>query len=510
MTQPTPETENRAKPRWLQTRGIVQRIVVTGTLTLLTPARFGGGGKADPLTDMPILRDPQDGKPLLPGASIAGAMRAYLREWDLGYEKPGPNDDNSLAQLLFGEVIEKEEQRDGKSIESYLIIDDACAETLKTEFRPGVSINPVTRTAKMEDKGGQLFDMELLEAGTQFPIRIELALPESESTQTRLKQALAVALTGFERGEIGLGARKRRGFGECEVKDWQIEILDLKTPQGLIAWLKGGSGEKQAGKPAADLLGVILPPENDKRRRFTLNARFRLETSLLIRSGSTDPNAPDMKHLTSKRKGKDKSILSGTSLAGAVRARALRIAKTVRPADAETFIETIFGGDVETQAKRGKVKASKAIFYEREVKGRNDLVQTRIKIDRFTGGTFPGALFEQQPVFGGPNSEICIEIELRNPKPDHVGLLLHVLKDLWTGDLPLGGEASVGRGRLKGIEATLEFHSPDPEERGQWKITSAGVDETTQAEKLNIEGPREKLESFAQAVKKEAHHEPAN
>ena len=38
-----------------------------------------------------------------------------------------------------------------------------------------------------------------------------------------------------------------------------------------------------------------------------------------------------------------------------------------------------------------------------------------------------------------------------------IGLLLLVLKDLWTGDLPIGGESSVGRGRLRGKEATLSL-----------------------------------------------------
>jgi hypothetical protein len=42
-----------------------------------------------------------------------------------------------------------------------------------------------------------------------------------------------------------------------------------------------------------------------------------------------------------------------------------------------------------------------------------------------------------------------------------VGLVLLLLKDLWTGDLPLGGEISVGRGRLKGKQATLTWKRQD-------------------------------------------------
>ena len=37
--------------------------------------------------------------------------------------------------------------------------------------------------------------------------------------------------------------------------------------------------------------------------------------------------------------------------------------------------------------------------------------------------------------------------ESRDEFEAQAGLLLLVLKDLWSGDLPLGGESSVGRGR---------------------------------------------------------------
>lgn len=482
-------------PRWLQTRKIASRIIVTGTLTLLTPARFGGDSKGDQLTDMPLLRDLKEGLPLLPGASIAGAMRAYLREWALGYEENERSNRSSVVQELFGDVLEQE------SRESYLIIEDAYAEKLESEFRPGVSIDPTTRTVKQDEKGrGQLYDMQLLQTGTQFPLHIELALPEKENEQKQLKQALAVALTGFERGEIGLGARKRRGFGECQVTSWRVETYDLNSPEGLIAWLKGERGAQQAEKSIASLLGVSLP--HDKRKRFCLTARFQLETSLMIRSGGEKPDDPDMAHLTSRRRGKKDpvTILSGTSLAGAIRARALRIARTVYPGDADVLIDGLFGGDIEEQRKRGKVRASKAIFYERDVKGRNDLVQTRIRIDRFTGGTFPGALFEQQPIFGGQSSEVCIEIELRKPEDAHIGLLLHVLKDLWTGDLPLGGEASVGRGRLQGVEANLRLQEPGSSEIW-WRIMPKSDHSVTiESSFETLEAGKQKLETFAKSV----------
>ncbi|MEZ4518733.1 MAG: hypothetical protein R3C44_18595 [Chloroflexota bacterium] len=44
-----------------------------------------------------------------------------------------------------------------------------------------------------------------------------------------------------------------------------------------------------------------------------------------------------------------------------------------------------------------------------------------------------------------------------HPKRPEIGLLLLVLKDLWTGFTPVGGGSNVGRGRLTGRSATLTY-----------------------------------------------------
>ena len=98
---------------------------------------------------------------------------------------------------------------------------------------------------------------------------------------------------------------------------------------------------------------------------------------------------------------------------------------------------------------------------ESEIKKSASLVQTRVKIDRFTGGAYEGALFTEQPLIGKPDSEVELHLTLRVPcdakEPDQreLGLLMLLLKDLWTGDLPVGGESGIGRGRLKGKRSNL-------------------------------------------------------
>jgi CRISPR/Cas system CMR subunit Cmr4 (Cas7 group RAMP superfamily) len=65
------------------TRTLVARWVLTAELVLTSAAHFGGeGGDA---IDMALLRDRRDGLPLLPGSSLAGALRAYLADRVSGY-----------------------------------------------------------------------------------------------------------------------------------------------------------------------------------------------------------------------------------------------------------------------------------------------------------------------------------------------------------------------------------------------------------------------------------------
>ena len=465
-------------------RDVVERIYVTGKLVLETPAHFGSGD-AEGLTDMPLLRDPLENRqPLLTGASIAGALRNYVHEYQHGYGSPGTPGD--LADQLFGRV-------EGQaSYQSWLYVDDALGQSTGVELRDGVAIDPRTRTAEEKKK----YDTELLEAGTTFPLAFELLLPVQEKPNPNsdlLKEALALALHGLQSGEIGLGLRKRRGLGQCRVDEWRVRRYRLTTPAGVIGWLADDRSTEASGKDVFQLLGVT-PRVKDARATFTIEATFQLTSSLLIRSGSGGADAPDMVHLRSRRGADLRPILSGTSLAGAVRGRALRIANTLLGRDTgKGLVDGMFGKRIETADD--KPTGSRVVTKESELTGTRDWVQSRVKIDRFTGGSFPAALFTQQPAFGGNEARLPAHITIRQPRDAEVGLLLLVLKDLWTDDLPLGGESSVGRGRLQGQYATLTWRSGS--QAKTWQL--AEVDGHLE---VTGDGTRDELEGFVKALPK--------
>ncbi len=494
-------------------RPIAKRIIVRGTLILDTPTCLGSGDQDNP-TDLPLIRDSISNHALLTGSSIAGALRNYLREYEYGYNADEPKSNRATSLSLFGGT-----RRDPDGEQSPLIINDAISSTIpQVELRDGVRINGKTGTA---DEGAK-YDLELLEAGTQFPLYFEL-LVEKEADESEFKKALAIALRGLEKGEISLGMKKRRGFGRCHVEKWQVWEFDLRNHKERIEWLKFDHWTRELsnkGKSFESIVvalgGISLKQQIDQRNRLLIHATFKLASPLLIRSGqdltkrsTTDKNSklclPDVVHLHSQRKGKLQPIVSGTSLAGVLWHRAERIVNTLGK-DLKIVYDLF--GKVDENTK--EAIASRLVIDESVIENTAELVQSRIAIDRFTGGAYHGALFSEQPIFGIEKTEeekknkkgkdkskspqkhkhIELKLELRKPEKYEIGLLMLLLKDLWTQDLPVGGTSSIGRGRLQGVEATITWQQPAENLEQKWVISQSN-------KKLEFAGEnKQKLEDF--------------
>jgi CRISPR/Cas system CSM-associated protein Csm3 (group 7 of RAMP superfamily) len=492
-------------------RPIARRVIVRGTLILDTPTCLGSGDAESP-TDLALLKDSISDRALLTGASIAGALRNYLRECEHGYGEKEQNSDR--ATTLFGGT-----RRDPDGEQSPLIIHDAISSNIPTiELRDGVEIESETRTAKPKHK----YDLELLAAGTEFTLSFELLIEKNKNLaeQERLIYCLASALAGLEKGEISLGMKKRRGFGRCHVKQWKVWNFNLEDTSDRTAWLNFEHWQTgllpnhptySSIKEAFDKAGINLNINGeDKRDRFLIHATFQLVGSLLIRSGQDSTGrAPDVVHLKSYRHDELKPVLSGTSLAGVLRHRAERIVNTLHEINqhiTQEIVNDMFGFVLDKKElkqpesneynKKQDAKASRLVVHEKVIEKATDLVQNRIAIDRFTGGAYHGALFDEQPIFGGDETRVYIELELRKPDNHEIGLLLLLLKDLWTQDLPVGGESSIGRGRLQGKNATLTWHQWDEEKNLQQKEIWT-IEQPDPKQLLTFSGSdKQKLENF--------------
>lgn len=429
-------------------RSVAARWVITADLVLESAAHIGGS--AGDATDMVILRDAREGRPLLPGTSLAGALRSHLADVLGGYRSP---EDSRVARLFGGA------RGDDLGSQSPLIVFDSLGELPgehPVEIRDGVQIDAARGTAEEHKK----FDFEVLPAGTRFPVRFELLVPEA-GAEGELVGLLVASLKGLACGDIAFGARRSRGLGALRAENWRAIRYDMGSRQGWLEWLRSDPMNPIPGSVAPDKdpaeafrrahPSLEVTEYTDGRRRLIFDLVLQIKGGLLVRSAPVDPEAPDAVHLSSA----GRSVLPGTSLMGVLRARALRIARIVRESagDAAHWVDGIFGPRHEGVVREdsSSLWASRLRISEAPLSNSTRLRTSRVRIDRFTQGVVPGALFEEEPEHEG---EVHIRLELRNPEPGEAGLLVLVLKDLLDGDLPVGGSSSVGRGVLRG-EGTL-------------------------------------------------------
>ncbi|MCS6954354.1 MAG: RAMP superfamily CRISPR-associated protein [Bryobacterales bacterium] len=431
----------------MEPRRITARWVIQGTLTLESATHLRGEPRG--AVDMPVLRHPLDGRPLLPGTTLAGALRSALADRLAGY-RTEPGEEAAQIAALFGGA-----RGDEMGSQSPLVAFDSLGELpegFQVEIRDGVAIDPEWGVAEAHKK----FDFEVLPAGTRFPARVDLVLPSPDGySEQELLALLAAALDAFSDGEVNLGARRARGLGKVSAS-WRAKRFDLTTPGGWMEWLlsehENPVGEGSDFQGALEAIRAACPEgltvgeyHSDRRQRIVIEVETTPEHDVLVRSPGRRAEGPDVSHLQSS----GRPVLPGTSVAGALRAQALRIARLVRAdhKDGDLWVERLFGPRPKEGGGEAKLVASRLRVAEVFLEGSHPAVQTRIALDRFTQEVVQGALFQEETQVGG---RACLRLELLNPKEGELGLVLLVLKDLLHGRVAIGGSSAVGRGWVTG------------------------------------------------------------
>lgn len=355
-----------------------------------TPLRTGGAdGEADQ-----VLRR-RDGAAFVQGASLAGALREYLKE------------DAGLAEALFGS-----RERAGR-----LTVSDALFDRDAEQYtRPRLRINPVSATGQ---DGGK-FDAAHMGAGSKLTFTLVWqGFPRQKGELDVVERLLGA----MDAGLIRLGAQKSNGFGQLSLAV-RRRLFDLTDPAGRRAWLD----EDWEGEP------LSLPAVEDARRvSFTVRGKA---DSLLVKG------APEVlkggRSFTPNLSENGKSILPGSSVKGAVRARAEYIAKLLGLNQEMT--DRYFGRGANKGEDNGL--AGQVFFEDGVLSGQKKKI-SRIRIDRFTGGVQRQGLFTEEP--------LSVPLDLRVTAPEEpvlCALLVYALRDLGLGLYHLGSGWAIGRGRV--------------------------------------------------------------
>ncbi|MCW5925083.1 MAG: hypothetical protein KIS77_22395 [Saprospiraceae bacterium] len=404
---------------------VIGKVILRATLTNESPLLIGrGGGDA---VDIEVMRLP-DGKPYIPASSIAGCLRSFSGGQD-GYfwGKTGRNEKTGKSEL--------------HPLQSHIRFDDLIPESPYNPkdivMRDGVKIDHEKGTA--EDK--KKYDYQIVEPGLNFPFRAEITL--RASMETGWEDFVKGIKASIESPHFRIGANTNTGFGKVTCTGFQA--FHFQFPEKAEEWFE------YLDKSTISIpeMAIEAMPKQLGKGSFSIEATFRLKSSLMIGAYGINGNEPDKSQLKSRKQ----HVLPGKSIRGAIRHRAVKIWKIMGSDEAAPF--DLFGHvseDEKTQI-RSRLRVEEFQFQEEEVE---PMVQNRIRIDRFTGGVIDGELFNSEPVWTTGREQIKLTFTiLKGATEEEKKLLLMLLKDLWLEDLAIGGEKNVGRGILMGLSAEV-------------------------------------------------------
>ena len=398
---------------------IVGKILIEGELILKSPLLIGDGEgeTSENYKDIHVLKN-HEGKPFIPGTSLCGVLRDYMK-----------NVNPAIVGKIFG---------DGNKMQSSIQLDDV--ELLESEIimRDGVKIDSYTGTGI----DGAKYDYEAVERGAKGKLRLlinlrGIHLEEIENVTSAIKILMSKLQSG-----IRLGALTTKGFGLSVVRKLKAQHYDFHNKADVIAWF--------TKKPASNKIKLAEEKISINPDDLIVDAEFAINSSLIIRdyevSAADNTNKISAVSLKSRRD----FVIPATSLKGIFRHRAEYIFDKLKLD--KNHLEKLMG------TSDGEKIKSRFIVEESYIKpeGVMEIPQTRNKIDRITGGTLQGTLFTTKPIWN-KNSTVRIKFEIHNAKDFEVGLAICLLRDMWLGHIEIGGEKSIGRGTLSGKSATIYF-----------------------------------------------------
>lgn len=433
---------------------IIKKIIFNIPMQTYSPLRISSGVD-DGITDILVLKD-KKGKAFIPGTSITGVLRAKMSNIY----------GDRAVDRLFGSI-------DDDGNQSMINISDIVLENAKIINRDGIKIDSFTGVSKQ----GAKFDFEAIDKGATGDLYIEVTLRESclsEQNKPNIsyrKEHKDFAINGDVYGEltatiadiltegINVGSLTTKGYGKIKSREpVKMYVFDFKNPQGAMKWWQYLNEGILQDVAYTGNKTVAVVSEKD----FVMQMEFALTSSMIIRDYDVDTDDEKEKIAAVQMKSGEDFVIPATSIKGVLKSRAYRILMNLNHHDeqeAEDFLDKLMGRETDNKEDKGQ----KSRLYIDEVYIRPNILhskkQSRNRIDRFTGGTIDSALFTDKPIWQTDKSKatIAINLQVQNCDEKEAGLMLLVMKDLWLGDLAIGGNKAIGKGVLKGKKCTIQY-----------------------------------------------------
>ena len=465
-----------------------------------------------------FARDGRD-RPILTGRSVKGALRAACRRYLSGQP------DGDIAAVLNPAALRRLWGDEGKKSAS-APLRAACLTVHTVELCPAGADGAVgtdgaagelpSRMGNAIDRywgsvaDGALFEHEYLPAGRPLEIVItaQAGLPDGvdvpagavePATPEQVETLFGLFLGLFRSERIAFGGRQGAGWGRVRPDArpgagfWTLTRAPLGSCDDLVSWLSGGQ----------DMAGTITPVDCGGPDRMRITVEWNSPTGILVadpriseaelerkrqekekreraaqeagRSGEPDDVRDDYvpaRQMRTDTAQDERLVLPGSSVRGALRSRASRIARTIlaaRHAPVEDWSDTdvhdqLAGDPVLVRDLFGSTEQHGAltVLDTLAVPGSSRLIPHNAG-DRWTGGVAGGALYGEE-VHDAQWGDLTLELNPGSfsPRADadrHRAawcLLGLVLAELAAGALPLGSRGTRGLGQVKVTSIRVE------------------------------------------------------
>lgn len=389
-----------------------QHVYYQLSIRLLSPLLIGNGKEEH--TDNDLLRNGQ-GIPFIPGSTLAGLLRRCL-------------DNPEEEERLFGSSNDAQ----GQSLnESLVYVYDAYPDKkVVTDIRDNVALDEY-KTAK----DGLKFDYEIMNPGTELKGLVELRRPMGrEPADCDLDNLLQKALARFAAGEGGIGAKANRGLGRVKV-EVRRKAFGFSSAEKIDQWLAFDPFAEGAFEDAA-VFPLNQAEASGDAGDIVISMQLSLVGAVSIRVYTTEVEGADFEQLMCN----EQAVIPGTSWAGAFRRRFLELTGSGE-------MERALFGYVDQVDGQTQKAASQIAFSETYLRDGQSKQFTRNAIDRFSAKTKNGALYTERTYYGG-SGELTIRLK-KQADPASRRAIGAVIADLHHGFLAVGGLTSVGRGRFR-------------------------------------------------------------
>lgn len=405
-------------------------------------------------------------EPTIPGRSIRGAVRAACNVlWEERKLKDDPSGVFSVTnwKSLWGDDLAHHEEDSPEDVlpvrrsaltfyaVSFPQYKDSDSGESPLPRRHGVGIDRTTGAAS----DGALYEHEFLPRGTAFTIRITAEGRDGEPTVNKqsdgipgpapsdsVKKLLEVIVDVLKSGAVCLGGRTGSGQGTIQVIEPKLRRTGKTTDAGALTApadvLDALIGPDSEGTPIPLKLGgwSLEEPARIKINWWSPTGIFVAEDEKLTKQHKAAKEAEN------RKKGIDEEVhevvyplrdpseawenaqllIPGTSIRGALRSRASRIARTVLAARDD--FKPLTSHDIHEQIA-AEPNLVRYMFGSTEYRGAltvhdclstdcgNLIEVTHNAIDRWTGGVIDGGLFTEAVYLGTHWEPIMIDIDLR-------------------------------------------------------------------------------------------------